>query len=328
MGWVKAGNMRPTVAKYKHYRPQLTAIGPGVGSFIEGKYWFDGVEMHLELGIQMAGAGAGFVGTAPSFKTPTTMEVTLPSPFLMMLGVGHAHNAYTGAIHPVAARMNTSTDVGFWYWNGTTYAAVTSTTPLASGILNGFYIKISYIPASNVAPNNFVAFGDSITRFEAGAGYVGDINWTPHVPVQDSLVFGGGFAQDSATSAIVLAGAKKMNADVAVCLVGVNDIYAAVPQATTIANIVALEAKVGADKFVLCKLAPYNANPAAAVSLSAAYEVLAAERGWTLIDPYAAYRKPDGTWTAGASGDGVHPTVAVQQAAALVYRAGIVAALA
>ena len=305
----------------------MTAIGPGVSSFVEGKYWFDGVQMHLELGIQMAVSGSGFVTTSPSFKAPSAMEVTLPPPGVMMLGVGHAHQANLGTTHPIAARMDNSTDISLWYWSGSTYAAVTASAPCTSGVLNGFYIKTSYIPVVKSAPNNFVAFGDSITRFENAAGGAGDINWTPYVPT-GSLVFGGGFARDSATSAIVLANAKKMNADVAVCLVGVNDIAIGVPQATTVANVVALAAKVGADKFVLCKLAPYNANTAAAASLSAAYETLAATHGWTLIDPYGAYRKVDGTWTAGASGDGVHPTTAVQQAAALVYRAGVQAALA
>lgn len=313
--------------QYKHFRPRLGALAPGVASYVEGKYYFDGVQMHVELGIQMSSTGAGFMGTLPTFTTPTAMEYTSPF-FPLVLGVGHAHDATLGSLHPVAAVRASQTTAAFYYLSGSNYLPITATAPISWGIVDGLYVKVSYIPTVQVAPKNFTAFGDSISRFENSAGNVNDIGWTPFVPVANQIVFGGGFARDSATTAIIVAGARRMNADVAVCLAGVNDIALGVPQATTLANVVALRNKVQASRFILCQIASYNANPAAAASLNAAYATVAAANGMILLDPYAAWRQPNGLWTAGASFDGVHPTAAVQQAAGLVFRAAVVAAAA
>lgn len=318
-----------TDRKYRVFRPPLTDIGPGVDSVNLGRYWFDGVEMHYELSIRMSANGAGFVGNNPSFKMVTDMELNDPFPS-RVIGYGHAHDATTGLLYSATPIRTSATQVRFFYSQGTTQSQLspfTTSAPVTWGILDGIYVSGSYIPQVKSAPNNFLAYGDSITRFENAAGQPPDINWAPQVPTE-GLVFGGGFARDSATSAIVLANAVPLSADVGVGMVGVNDIAQSVPQATTLANVVSLRNKVGTDKWLLCKIAPYDANPAAAQALNVAYENLAASNGWGISDPWGAYRAANGSWVAGASYDGTHPNPPATAAAALVIRADIQALLA
>lgn len=97
--------------------------------------------------------------------------------------------------------------------------------------------------------------------------------------------------------------------------------------ATTQANVDAIAAAADADRVLLCAIAPYDANTTAANAMNAAYVTQAATNGWDYVDPWAAYRQGSGAWTGGASGDGVHPTAAVSQAAGLVIRAAILAML-
>lgn len=310
----------PKPNRYRAYRPKTINFTPGIGSIMEGRYYFDGVQVHVELPIQMAVHAMTPMGTAPAIVPPSEIDLNADPVRQMLLGVGIMHDATTGIIHPLAAIVKTATAVEFFSMNGSAYATITPSVPTSWGILDGIRVKFSYIPKNKVAPRNFTAYGDSITRFETNAGDTW--SWVNHVPVE-GLTFGGGYALDGGTSAQVLAGAKKINADVGVCMVGVNDIAQGVPLGTTTANVVALHAKVATDRFVLCKIAPYDANSAASNAMNAAYQALADTHGWTLLDPFAAHRGADGRWVAGASYDGVHPNLPVQQAAAGVIRAAI-----
>jgi lysophospholipase L1-like esterase len=199
-----------------------------------------------------------------------------------------------------------------------TLANFSATVPSSWGPFDYMVLQGSYFPLNAVMPWNYVAFGDSIVRFDSNGAMAQ--TW-PNYVFEEGLVFGGGYAKDSATSAIVLAGAKKINADVGIIMVGVNDIAGAIPLATTQANVVALANKVQTDRILLSKIAPYNTNKTAANAMNVAYESLATANGWDFFDPWAAFRDGTGGWTAGASSDGVHPNLATHQAAALVVRA-------
>lgn len=317
--------------RYRTFRPGLLAFAPGVDSIVEGRYWFDGTEMNYELAVQNAVTGAGFMGNNPSFALPSRAALLDRYP-ARIIGDGHVHDATSGLLYNAKVSRVSATHGGFYY---TTGASATQISPvMAAGgapitwkILDGIYVKGSYIPEVTTVPNNYVIYGDSITRFENAAGQVGDIGWGPQVQT-DMLRFGGGFARDSATSAIVLTNAKALSADIGISQVGVNDIAQGVTQSTTLANVIALRNKVGADKWMLLKTPPYDANPNAVISLNNAYQTLATNQGWYITDPWAAYRNANGTWVTGASYDGTHPNAGPVAAAALNIRAAVLAALA
>ena len=317
--------------KYRAFRPQLLALGPGVDSVVEARYWFDGTEMNYELSIQNAATGAGFVGNNPAFLLPSR-AANLDRYWLRVIGDGHIHDATSGLLYNAKVVRVSATHGGLYYTTGSVATQLSPVqtsggAPISWKILDGFYLKGSYIPEVPFMPQNYVVYGDSITRFENTAGQIGDIGWAPQVQTE-ALRFGGGFARDGGTSAVALANAKALSADIGISQLGVNDIAQGVTQSTTLANIQALATKVGADKWMLLKIPPYDANPNAVISLNNAYQALATNKGWYITDPWAAYRNANGTWVTGASYDGTHPNAGPVAAAALNIRAAVTAALA
>ena len=312
--------------RVRSFRPKLANFVPGIGSIIEGCYWFDGVEVQVQLLIRMSPGATYPMGTNPAIFTPSQIAWFSSALALLPAGAGSAHDAMAGKVHALVATLRDAASVGL-YVDGAPYGGVTGASPIVWGANSILRVRFGYRPLNPAAPKNFAAFGDSITRFETNGGDTA--SWTHQVPVE-GLTFAGGYAKDGGTSTQVLAGAGRLDADAAVCLVGVNDIYqqatyGTLPLATTLANIEALEAKVNADNFLLCKLAPYDLHPGPTATMNLALAALAADRGWPLLDPFGAYRTAAGTWSPGASYDGVHPNAPAQASAAALIRAAILA---
>ena len=308
----------------RSFRPKFANLVPGIGSSIDGCYWFDGVEVHVKLNIKMASTATYPMGSNPAIYTPSEIELLGSWDTISDIGDGQAHDLASGKAYPLVVAIRDSMSV-ILYVDANPYGGITNSTPFVWGPNAVIRVAFSYIPKVRELPKNFGAYGDSIVRFETNS--VPTDTWPNKVPV-DGLTFGGGYAIDGGTSIQVLAGAKELDLDVAVCAVGVNDVYqqatyGTIPLATTLAKITALEAKVKADNFILCKVSPYDLYPTQTATMNAALETLAGDNGWTLIDPFGAYRAVGGGWISGASYDGTHPNTPAATAAATVIRTAI-----
>ena len=168
-------------------------------------------------------------------------------------------------------------------------------------------------------PRTFVAVGDSIT---AGATDVsqplvgdrvqGDASWLPAAEQRSGLDLVAGWAVPGATTADMLAGVEPTDwtADVLVVMAGTNDLVRGLPWEQSAADIEGVVAAAGAPTVVVVAIAPNDARAAARNGYNAALADLASRNGWTYLDPWGEV-DAGGTFTPGASPDGVHPTPAV-----------------
>lgn len=170
------------------------------------------------------------------------------------------------------------------------------------------------VPAVAANPTTFVYAGDSLTA---------QSNSWLYQNTNASFVSQGGFARSGATSGTVLNGLNQTTfptgQDVAVIEVGSNDVNQQVPTDDLIANIDAIQKRLAAKHTVVIALPPANAAAPSNYGTNRQVEnsnvnpVLAAHtmaKGWLWADPYAIVRNGDGTYTAGATDDGVHPNTA------------------
>lgn len=303
--------------------PTLTGVNPGAGQ-VRAEYEFDGRVVHAELSIRL-GAGCS-VSFNPSFTLP--VEARVPSASFRTYGAEGSVKMGTSIFPLFTVSDDVSPHAARPYLldaASSGYRLISSTAPGVWGSGNELSVSFRYHPASPVMPVTFAAVGDSMTAWDSNqTAFDANGSWVRQVPTA-GLAFAGGFARGSATTQYLLSIGGPVLADVAVILAGVNDIYFGIQPSLTLANIESLAAMVGTTRIVLCALAPYDANPAAAMSLSAAYQLLAISRGWGYVDPYATLRTIAGTWVAGASADGVHPSAASQQVAATAIRAHLLA---
>jgi acyl-CoA thioesterase-1 len=165
----------------------------------------------------------------------------------------------------------------------------------------------------------FVAVGDSIT---AGATDVsrslvedrvqGDASWLPAAEQTSGVDLVAGWAVPGATTADMLAGVEPTDwtADVVVVMAGTNDLARGVPWQESAAAIEGVVAAAGAPTAVVVAIAPNDPRPAARNGFNAALAELAGRNGWTYLDPWTEV-DAGGSFTPGASPDGVHPTPAV-----------------
>jgi len=167
------------------------------------------------------------------------------------------------------------------------------------------------LPASAADPTTFVYAGDSITARSD--------SWL-YQNTNTNFQNKGGFARAGWRSDQVLSGVRQTNfldgADVAVIEVGSNDVNQQVPTSTILANIDLIAGELHARHTLLVALPP--ANPDAdsdygtnrQVANTALNPILAEHamtKGWLYADPFAKYRKGDGSYVAGATDDAVHP---------------------
>ncbi|MGY1693522.1 SGNH/GDSL hydrolase family protein [Geodermatophilus sp. SYSU D00814] len=160
-------------------------------------------------------------------------------------------------------------------------------------------------------PVGFAVVGDSITAgLDApveGTRVRGTGSWVPAADVAP-LEFRGGWAVPGARTADMRAGVRPVEADVLVVLAGTNDVLGGVPWERTREDLLAAVAATGVTRVVLLAVPPIDVAPRAREDLNAHLAALAGERGWTSVDPWTDVATDRGTFTAGASADGVHPT--------------------
>jgi lysophospholipase L1-like esterase len=122
--------------------------------------------------------------------------------------------------------------------------------------------------------------------------------------------FVGGWAVPGAPTAAMRAGARPVAADVLVLMAGTNDVRLGVDWPETEDNLVAIVETVGIGRVLVSAIPPYDPDPGRSVDFNRRLEKLAADRGWTFLTPWSTF-DDDGSWTAGASADGVHPVPSV-----------------
>ena len=160
-----------------------------------------------------------------------------------------------------------------------------------------------------VSEIGFVVVGDSLTAGTEpldGNRVVGSASWVPAAS-DPPLTFLGGWAVPGATTAAMLEGVGPMGADVLVLMGGTNDLMRGHDLAETRANLVAIVDEVNAPEVLLCAVGPLDGRAAEVTDYNRQLEALAAESGWTFVDPWGAAWN-DGSFVEGASDDGVHPT--------------------
>lgn len=164
----------------------------------------------------------------------------------------------------------------------------------------------------------FAYAGDSTT---AGNPPTDPYMWRTYI-TDPALSFAGGYAHAGYTSAQVLANLTAVTADTLVIMLGTNDVRLGVASATTIANVEAIAALVGASHTILSAIAPCDITDYGTAHinrqqvgfiLNRAFVDLAASHGWLFCDPYNSVRHLDNGWKSGASGDGVHPHASTSQ---------------
>ncbi len=188
--------------------------------------------------------------------------------------------------------------------------------------------QVSPEPKQRIKQVAMAAIGDSITAFTDRNGARTPWSWVRTAAV-GGVTDAGGYRHWGDTSAQILAHTGRVKADVVVVMAGTNDIRDGsrpVPTAQTLANVTAIFDRAGVKARVLSALAPKSDGGAAAtLKLNQALRQLAAQKGWTFVDPWSSLRKADGRWVAGATVDGTHPTARSGAIAGAALRAAVVA---
>ena len=165
-------------------------------------------------------------------------------------------------------------------------------------------------------PVRLVAVGDSITVAggDIQAGFFTDLSWVRYA-VGDPIVPAGGWAVSGATTAQMAAGFAPPTGEPYVLVIfgGTNDVGLDLPFATSAPNLVAIaERAQDAQRVIVTAIPPLTGREAQAARYNADLAALAAQQGWTFVDPMASV-SVDGRWVDGMTHDGIHPTAAGAQ---------------
>jgi|1186.fasta_scaffold278384_1 lysophospholipase L1-like esterase len=194
-------------------------------------------------------------------------------------------------------------------------------SPAATGSAHGGAAATGS-PSRSASAVPFGVVGDSLTAGTkplAGSGQTGVPSWL-HGAEGAPLELSGGWALPGATTAQMLAGLQRVDADVLVVLAGTNDLQLAVPWETVRDNLLAIVATAGVPRVVLSTVPPLDRFPAHREQYNRRLRALADEQHWRLVDPWTAVQS-DGAWVPGTTIDGVHPTAQVADRAGRAIRA-------
>lgn len=230
------------------------------------------------------------------------------------------------------------------YWNGLAFALI-GVGALGAGFGGAALLAPTHEPTPTPTPSStskvvkvkpeipaeplkFAAYGDSITEWNsadpASPVLFRTDGWVGVAASESGAEFVGGWARAGATSTYVAANVQPLDADVVIIQVGTNDFHTGIDWRQQVIDELKIIVKTGSSpRVALSKLPPidYLADQGVVDVRNAQIEQLAAEMGWDLIDPWAAYR--DGPrWIPGSTvGDGIHPNSDVQHSAGLVVAA-------
>lgn len=161
-----------------------------------------------------------------------------------------------------------------------------------------------------------VAVGDSITVAggDIQTGLFTDLSWVRYA-VGEPVVPAGGWAVSGATTAQMAAGFTPPTGEPYVLVIfgGTNDVSLDLPFAQSAPNLVAIaERAQDAQRVIVTAIPPLTGREAQAAQYNADLAALAAQQGWTFVDPMAPV-SVDGRWVDGMTHDGIHPSAAGAQ---------------
>ena len=160
-------------------------------------------------------------------------------------------------------------------------------------------------------PVRLVAVGDSITVAggDIQTGFFTDLSWVRYA-VGEPVVPAGGWAVSGATTAQMAAGFTPPSGEPYVLVIfgGTNDVGLDLPFSVSAPNLVAIADRAqDAQRVIVTAIPPLTGREAQAARYNADLAALAAQQGWTFVDPMAPV-SIDGRWVAGMTHDGIHPT--------------------
>jgi acyl-CoA thioesterase I len=164
-------------------------------------------------------------------------------------------------------------------------------------------------------PVTFAAVGDSISaRAEQGARFAWQ-SWTYGAESSTAVYVPGGYAVPGRTTVDMLAGAVPLDVDVLVFQGAVNDVNLHYPHPDILDRIAQIVAIADTPHALVSALPPNDRYPAEALTFNAELAAYSAAHGWTFVDPWTAWRNPDGTYVAGGAWDDLHPVAATADSA-------------
>lgn len=180
-------------------------------------------------------------------------------------------------------------------------------TPLALGTL------------AQANSTTFLVAGDSITAagsHTVAAGQVGEASWIHFVHPEgqpSDLTWVGGWAMGGAQTGDMTRALHHASADALVIVAGTNDLAHRIGFAQIAANLQSLTKIVSTEVVLLSSVPPRDDEASQTAIYNEFLRQLAMEQGWLFVDAAAGLRTPAGTFKAGLSDDGVHPTIAGAQ---------------
>ncbi len=170
--------------------------------------------------------------------------------------------------------------------------------------------------AAPPAPVRLVAVGDSITVAggDIPTGVLTDLSWV-RFAVGDPVVSAGGWAVSGATTAQMAAGFVPPTGEPYVLVIfgGTNDVSLNLPFSESAPNLVAIaDRATDAQRVIVTAIPPLTGREAQAAAYNADLAGLAAQQGWTFVDPMAPV-SIGGRWADGMTHDGIHPSAAGAQ---------------
>ena len=183
-------------------------------------------------------------------------------------------------------------------------------------------------PAPPPPPVRLVAVGDSITVAggDIPTGVFTDLSWVRYA-VGEPVVSAGGWAVSGATTAQMAAGFAPPTGEPYVLVIfgGTNDVGLDLPFSKSAPNLVAIaDRATDAQRVIVTAIPPLTGREAQAARYNADLAALAAQQGWTFVDPMAPV-SVDGRWVDGMTHDGIHPTATGAQLIGAGIRAALLA---
>jgi hypothetical protein len=197
--------------------------------------------------------------------------------------------------------------------------AVSTTDPLPPGSIptapGAGWAGTAAPGAPRAGLRSYVVVGDSITAGAQPTNSVsapGPGSWL-RTATGPPLTLRGGWAVPGATTADLRARVGPVTADVLVLMLGTNDLARDVDWDVSAANLRAIVATVGVGSVLVSAIPPSDAHPDERSMYDVRLAQLAVDQGWGFIDPWTSV-DAGGSYLAGASVDGVHPTQEVARA--------------